>query len=253
MPIEISEISDTLSLWRQLVSGAVGGPKPSAVAVEAFRRLHGRGEPGAFDSALLLCTDWQWRTVSAMVISGIVDSGILDDDDQDRLADPLLWQEHVHYRHPIWWIGTTFVEYDLESPRPGRRVHIDPNTEMTSRRSVWPPLRTWAAARLLGRHQASATDVLEHARSLQALDAAAVVTGAVRAADLLDEDQARGVMNVALAWGHKTPRKAALERLLIGGQDDLVRTLAGNDPDASIRRWAEKRLSGKPAQCNLFD
>ena len=80
------------------------------MAVDAFRRLHRGGEAGAFDSALLLCTDWQWRTVSAKVIAGIVDSGILDDDDQDRLADTLLWNEQVHYRHPIWWIGTTFVE-----------------------------------------------------------------------------------------------------------------------------------------------
>jgi hypothetical protein len=64
------------------------------------------GEAGAFDSALLLCTDWRWRRVSAQVLAGIVESGILDDADQDRLADTLLWQERVHYRYPIWWIGT---------------------------------------------------------------------------------------------------------------------------------------------------
>jgi hypothetical protein len=251
--MEISEITDALSLRRWLVSGAVGRPVPPAVAVEAFRRLHRRGEPGAFDSALLLCTDWRWRGVSAKVISGIVDSGILDDGDQDRLADLLLWQEQVHYRHPIWWIGTTFVEYDLESPGPGRTVRIDPNTPTTAHRSVWPPLRTWAASRLLSRHRASARDVLEHAWSLQARDAAAVVTGAVRVVDVLDEDQARTVMNAALAWGHKAPRKAALERLLLGGEDDLVQMLAGNDPDASIRRWADEQLGDKATQGNLFD
>ena len=59
--------------------------------------------------------------------SGIEDSGILDDD-QDRLADLLLWQEHVRYRHPFWWLGTTLLTYDLESPGPGRTVRIDPNT-----------------------------------------------------------------------------------------------------------------------------
>lgn len=251
--MEISDITDALSLWRRLVSGAIGDSVPPAVAVAAFRRLHGGGEPGAFDSALLLCTDWRWRGVSAKVISGIVDSGILDDDDQDRLADVLLWQEKVHYRHPIWWIGTTFVEYDLQSPGPGRTVRVDPNTPTTAHRWVWPPLRTWAAARLLSRHQASAGDVLDYARSLPARDAAAVVTGAVRVVDALDEDQARTVLNAALGWGHKGPRKAALERLLLGGEDDLVRTLAGNDPDASIRRWADKQLRDKPTQGNLFD
>jgi hypothetical protein len=250
---EISDITDALSLWRRLVSGAVVRQVPPGVAIEAFRRLHRAGEPGAFDSALLLCTDWRWRGVSAKVIFGIVDSGILDDGDQDRLADTLLWQEQVRYRHPIWWIDTTFIEYDLESPGPGRTVRIDPNAPATAHRSVWPPLRTWAAGCVLGRHRVSACDVLEHARSLPVRDAAAVVTGAVRVIDDLDEDQARAVLDAALAWGHKAPRKAALERLLACGEDELVQTLAGNDPDASIRRWADGQLSDIVTQGNLFD
>lgn len=254
MSTEISDIADALSLWRRLVSEAVGRPLQPTVAVDAFRRLHRGGEPGAFDSALLLCTDWRWHRVSAKVISAIADTGILDDGDQDRLADTLLWQQQVRYRHPVWWIGTTFVEYDLDSPGPGRTVRVDPNTPTTAHRHVWPPLRTWAAGRVLGRHRATAGDVLEHARSLPARDAAAVVTGAVRVADDLDEDQARAVLDAALAWGHKTPRKAALERLLDGGEDDLAQTLAGNDPDASIRRWATEHLSNNNAtQGSLFD
>jgi len=251
--IEIADITDALSLWRRLVSGAVGRPLRPAVGVEAFRRLHRGGEPGAFDSALLLCTDWRWHRLSAKVIAGIVDSGVLDDGDQDRLADTMLWQEQVHYRHPFWWLGTTLVEYHLDSPGPGRTVRVDPNTPTTAHRSVWPPLRTWAAGRVLGRHRASAGDVLEQARSLPARDAAAVMTGAVRAVDDLDPDQARTVLNAALAWGHKSPRMAALERLLIGGEDELVQTLAGNDPDASIRRWASAQLGDKATQGSLFD
>jgi hypothetical protein len=89
---EIADITDALSLWRQLVLGAIGRPLAPTVAVDAFRRLHRGGEPGAFDSALLLCTDWRWHRVSAKVIAGILDSGILNDGDQDRLADMLLWQ-----------------------------------------------------------------------------------------------------------------------------------------------------------------
>ncbi len=252
-PTAIADITDALSLWRLLVSRVICRPLPPAVAVNAFRRLHSGGEPGAFDSALLLCTDWRWRGVSAKVISGIVDSGVLDDGDQDRLSDTLLWQEQVHYRHPFWWLGTTLVEYDLDSRGPGRTVHIDPDTPTTAHRSVWPPLRTWAAGRVLGRHRASPGDVLEHARSLPARDAAAVVTGAVRAADDLDEDQSRTVLDAALAWGHRAPRKTALEKLLVRGEDERVRTLAGNDPDASIRRWASEQLGDKATQSSLFD
>lgn len=250
---EISEVRDALSLWRMLVRGSVGRGLLPAVAVDAFQRIHRDGEPGAFDSALLLSTDWRWRTVSANVIAGIVDSGILDDDDQDRLADELLWHKQVRYRHPLWWTGATFIEIELNSPGPGRTVRLDPNTPTTAHRFVWPPLRAWAASRVLGRRRASADDVLARARSLPARDAAAVVTGAIRAVDDLDPDHARTVLNAALAWGHKAPRKEALERLLADGEDDLVRTLTESDPDASIRRWADKQLCDKGGQGSLFD
>ena len=80
-----------------------------------------------------------------------------------------------------------------------------------------------------------------------------MVTGAVRVVDTLDDDQARTVLDAALAWGHKQPRKAALERLLLDGEDGLVQKLAGNDPDTSIRRWADKQLGDKATQGNLFD
>jgi hypothetical protein len=137
VPTEICDATDALSLWQRLVSSAIGRPLPPAVAVDAFRGLHRSGEPGALDSALLLCTDWRWHGVSANVIAGIVDSGILGDHDQDRLADLLLWHEQVHYRHPIWWLGTTFVEYGLDSPGPGRTIRVNPNTPSTTRRLVW--------------------------------------------------------------------------------------------------------------------
>ncbi len=250
---EISDVTDALGLWRRLVSGAHSRPLPSAVAVDAFRRVHRGGASGAFDSALLLCTDWRWRRVSAQVLAGIAESGILDDDDQDRLADTLLWQERVHYRHPIWWIGTSFVEYHLGAPQAGRRIRLDPDTLATADRSVWPPLRTWAAGHVLRRSRAAADDVLQHARSLPARDAAAVVTGAVRVADALDDDQARTVLTAALDWGHKAPRKAALERLLACGDDELVQALAADDPDASIRQWASEQLANKATQSGLFD
>jgi hypothetical protein len=165
--IEISDITDALSLWRRLVSCAVDRPLLPAVAVDAFRRLHCGGEPGAFDSALLLCTDWRWHSVSANVIAGIVDSGILDDDDQDRLADVLLWQDRVQYRHPYWWLGTTWVECGPNSPGPGRTIQVHPDTPTTAHRNIWPPLRTWAAGRVLMRHRVSAGEVLDRARSLR--------------------------------------------------------------------------------------
>lgn len=250
---EIAALSDPLSLWRLLVTDTLGPKLPPSVAVDTFRRLHSNGAAGAFDSAVLLCTDRRWRNVSAKVIAGIVDSGVLDDGDQDRLANTLLSQQQLDYQHPLWWIGNTFVEFDLDSPGRSRPVRIDPNTPTTARRHIWPPLRSWAAGRVLGRRLASAGDVLECAHSLPARDAAAVVTGAVHAVGNLDDDQASTVLDAALSWGHQTARRAALQRLLAAGKNELVHTLASNDPDASIRLWALRNLGENNTPATLLD
>ena len=99
--MDIADITDALTLWRRLVSGAIGR---FGAAVRGGRCLP------ASSTAATRRARWippcccaptgNGVTVSAKVIVGIVDSGILDDDDQDRLADTLLWHEQVHYRHP---------------------------------------------------------------------------------------------------------------------------------------------------------
>jgi hypothetical protein len=74
----------------------------------------------------------------------------------------------------------------------------------------------------------------------------------VRVVDDLDPHDAHTVLSAALAWGHKAPRKAALERLLSDGAIAVVSTLAQNDPDASIRQWARDQLNTN-VQSSLFE
>ena len=168
--MEVADIKDALTLWRRR-SVPSAGPQPQAVAVDAFRRLHRGGEAGALDSALLLCTDRQWHTASAKVIAGIVDSGILDDDDQDRLADTLLWNERVLCRHPILVDRHHLCRiFFLDSPAPGRTMRVDANTPTTAHRSVWPPLRPGplAVSSLDAEHQC-ATSSNTHGRCQRAM------------------------------------------------------------------------------------
>ena len=79
------------------------------------------------------------------MLAGILATGILDDEQQDRLAEELLWPDKARYVHPLGWLGSTFIEIDLSSA-PGasrqRTVHADPNTPVTAERHVWPP-RPW--------------------------------------------------------------------------------------------------------------
>ena len=243
--MDIADVQDAPGLWRLLVIEAGAYDLAPAVAVEAFQRLHGTGQARPVDSALLLCTDWRWRRTSARVLAGVLDTGILDEAEQDRLGQQFLWQDRMPYVHPLSWIGSTFVEIDLEASsrrRPLRQpeVRLDPSTPVTAERHVWPPLRSWSAARALVRRQAEPTDVLARARGLPPRDGAAVVTGAVHAADELNPDQASMVIDMALRWGHKTPRRTALKHLAARGAADRARSLAADDPDASIRAWSRQ-------------
>lgn len=255
-PADVADAPDAQQLWRLLVTATGGREQAPSVAIDSFRRLHGAGQPEPVDSALLLCTDWRWRRTSARVLAGILATGILDDEQQDRLAEELLWPDKARYVYPLGWLGSTFIEIDLPSgqgaPRQ-RTVHADPKTPVTAERSVWPPLRSWAAERVLSRNRATPTDVVARARELPARDGASVVQGAVHAAGELGPEQARTVVEVALRWGNKTPRKAALEQLTTWGEHDRAHALAADDSDAAIRAWGRKLRTEIVTQSSLFD
>lgn len=247
---------DAQGLWRLLVTETRGRTLPPDIAVNTFRRLHGAGQQAPFDSALLLCTDWRWRRAAARVLAGIVATEILDDAGQDRLAEELLWSDAVRYVHPAGWLGGTFVEIDLGAPgeqRPPREVHVDPSTPVTTERRVWPPLRSWAAERVLVRKRNTPTDVVARAQALPARDGSAVVAGAVRATGALAPEQARMVVDAALRWPAGPPRMAALKQLTEWGESDRAHVLAAADPDATIREWGRRPVADDTSLGSLFD
>lgn len=252
---EIIDVHDATQLWRLLVT-RTGSEMPPAVAVEAFQRLHGDGQPGAFDSALLICTDWRWRRVSAPVLAGVLQTGLLGDPDRDRLAEEFLWQARVRFEHQLGWLGESFVEFEVDplSRRAPRRreVHIDPRTLVVTERHVWPPLRSWSAMRLLARRRVEPVEVLSRARKLPPADAAAVATGAVHAAGELEAAAARVLLDAALRWSHKAPRLAAMKHLAVHGETARAQILAAEDRDASIRKWGLTLVAGAGEPGHLF-
>jgi hypothetical protein len=103
----LHDANSPLELHRRLVMG--GGPGGSSTrhqeAIEVLQAHHGRGQPGAVDTALLLCTCWRWHRCTARLIAGIVATGILDPAQLDELAARLLWPDQVVYPAPAEWFA----------------------------------------------------------------------------------------------------------------------------------------------------
>jgi len=96
---EISRVTDALSLcggWCR-VRSAHGCRRPSQSRPSGGPPERRAGRLRLRPAAMHRL---RWHSVSANVISGIVDSDILDDRDQDRLADELLGRSSCANRHP---------------------------------------------------------------------------------------------------------------------------------------------------------
>jgi hypothetical protein len=81
------------------------------------------------------------------VLAGILATGILDDEQQDRLANELLWPDKARYVHPLGWFGSTFIEFDLSPSRRAprqRKARDDPNTPAADDSDA--TIRAWGRA-----------------------------------------------------------------------------------------------------------
>jgi hypothetical protein len=131
-PADVADAPDAQQLWRLLVTVTSGRELAPSVAIDTFRRLHDAGQPEPVDSALLLCTDRRWRRTSARVLAGILATGILDDEQQDRLAEELLWPDKVSYVHPS--AGSAAPSSRSISPRCRARRDSGPCMPIRARR-----------------------------------------------------------------------------------------------------------------------
>jgi len=232
-------------LWRALVLGGGLGASPNHWdAGLLFRHHHGDGQPGALDTALLLCTDLRWRRATAGLIAEIADSGVLDGDERFALAEAFL-NEAVVWEAPTAWTDGGWIEIVLsesgdDGDDGGPGEDDPPPGALRVRRDVRPPLRWWAAAEHLRQRPERLDDVFARAQALGARDAAAVVAGIIDASDALDHQRAQRVLEIGLGWPAGWVRLVALERLAGGHGLDAARRLAADDPDARIRQWAQK-------------
>jgi hypothetical protein len=252
VPAEIDPLSDLVALWtasnpeelwRALVLQSGRSTTDYWSAVGLLRRHHRDGTPGALATTLLLCTNRRWDRRTRRLIAGIVDTSILGKDDLDELATCFLWSDRYRFEYPVGWIGTRWVGIDVDGGEGAvspQVMHLDPRTPVPVERSIAPPLRRWAAARVLRTEPGVFDAIRARAAELATRDGGAVVSGMLDAVDVLDDGVARKAIDLGLGWTRASVRLVALD-LLAAIDPEAARRRAAGDSDAKVRNWSHRR------------
>lgn len=224
-----------------------------------FRRFHAADSEHAATTVALLCTDHRWRRGVNRLIDRLAGSDVLDDVARDQLADWFLGDALVVAAPRRWFPGAVlWVAPPATKDRPAvtpqltvvDRSRAEERARVTARRSIWPPLRRWAAGHAVERSPARWAALLTHAGALPTRDGAATAAGVMDAAASIPRGERVDAAETGLAWGSGTVRLAALPRLAeLHGVDVAMRRALG-DPSATVRAWAAKaalRRSLSPA------
>ncbi len=239
---ELSAIEEADELCRRLLESPWGWGHSSrcAEAVDLLASVHGTGTlPDAF-LAMLLCTCDRWGRVTAKLIGAVEASGALTDADLDELAESFLGEEVV-IEYPFLWACPRGL--DLASSEEGEPGFvIDDDTMAQTRRRPEPPLRRWAAARVLQSDPGRLDDLLTSTSSLPPRHRDAALQGLLDAADALEEGDRRQLLRRGLRCGVGSVRRSALDRLCeLDGADAALRR-ARADANRAVRAWRPATL-----------
>lgn len=220
-------------LWRYLVANTHLRAIPNTFeATVAFQTLHEHHPSGALQTAQLLCTDLRWRRVTTPLITYMEESGILDDVALDELADSFLWQDRLAWPVPRQWLRDGTVHLG----RAGRKVAA---SNVVVERLIPPPLRRWAAARIVAHGPDRGAEVLARVEGLDARSGGAAVAGMLDAAEAWPTEERLIVIELGCCWPSGSVRLRAL-KLLADTDRSGAAERAMDDPSATVRRWAQR-------------
>lgn len=233
------------ALWKVLtLPGRLEGAHPFE-ALGLFRRHHDSRESGAVTTALLLCTASRWGRYTARLIAELVDTAILVDEDLDKLASTFLWSDRFRFEYPARWIGSEWISIDLEGPEGPVGIplgRVDPDSTVVSERDIAPPLRRWAAARVLRTDPRTLNKLHARAAERGPIAGGAIVSGLLDAIEVLDAGGARRTIELGLDWPRGSVRLLALD-VLAAIDPEAARRRVATDPDRKVRAWSPTRLS----------
>lgn len=232
---DLHAASSVEELWSVLLSWhGIRSSTPWEEPYVLFRRFHAEEPAGAVVTAALLCTDHRWRTASHHLIARIIDSGLLAAADELQLAE---WFIAPTLGVELEAVEIASVDEPVDLGASSVTVPVgDPDVSVVER-SIWPPLRRWAAARMVAQDPRCWRSLLDAASALPSRDGAALAAGVMDATTHLPSAERAEAIAAGLASGSGTVRLAALPALaeLEGTNHALAR--AAGDPSAKVRAW----------------
>ena len=256
-------------LWQLLALRGVRGRHSTHhwEVAALLRHHHGDGQQGAVETAFLLLTDLRWSTSAARrTVAGVIGTGLLDDTSLDGLAHLCFWPDRPVFQHPASWLESSLgneIVIDLaEGGRPSReplRIRVADMAPVRQPRYLAPPVRRWAATRMIVRQLADIEVVMARAGTFRqdrsnhrGIDhAAAIVQGCLDACDALDENQLRRLLEYGRTWPRGQVRIDSLTVMARKLGAGKAVALARMDTDAKVRAWAEKQTA-RGASPSLF-
>lgn len=256
-------LGELVSLWtaasadvlhRVLVLHPYGRESSDAFEPIALLTKHHATEPGtSVATATLLLTDRRWRGGVGQLVRGIADSGLLTPEQLDAMALAFLAADrYVYWPVPDAWFTAESVALVIRDDvgENADEVAVSEGPAVAVR-DVAPPLRRWAAARLVAREPAAWPRVLARAQDLDARHGAAVVAGMFESIGLMPAAAQAWLVTKGTTWPHQSVRRAALEVVAARDGADVAFQLAHADPNAKIRDWAATLGRSRPGAPGL--
>jgi hypothetical protein len=143
-----------------------------------FRSAHQGRPDGAAETAMLLLTDWRWRRGTGRLIHAIDESKLVLEEHLDLLAHAFLAAgAALYWEVPAAWFDGPQLTLPSSTGARRRDPSGKANPPVLVARQVQPPLRRWAAARVVRAQPSAWSGVVQRARELDARPGAAVMQG----------------------------------------------------------------------------
>lgn len=221
--VALHTADDAGELHRRLLCfGAGGGNKSDAFEPWClFHHVHAEEPEGAVVTALLLLTDGRWRNATGRLVRQIEESGLVPDDQLDLLAQTFLAAgPQLYWEAPgDWFTGPAIVlaPGDTDIPDVSGAVEVIEDDEpldpedgpVVFVREVRPPLRRWAAVRVVRSDPSCWGAVVQRARQVDPRGGAAIIHGLLDSIGLLAPATRDLVLDLAESWPQRKVREAA--------------------------------------------